>query len=276
MKVSAVILNYNDSRRVIDLALLLEKQGIFDTIVIPDNGSDEANVVLLKELDGHPSIRVILNQKNLWFSGGNNIALQSLSADEPDYVCLINSDIVVESDVLQHLLGFLESHPDYGVSTCQMMEYGKPMQCHYDFPTVRHYVAECLGFTKLFHLKPKHIEHKQGFDKVDYARSSLWMVRYKSFSEVGFFDEGTKLYHIETCVGLKMKGIGKSFAVLPEDTYQHNHIYKEGYKMRGYRDTHASVLYIFREYLNKNRLQLFICRCAYGIGLVIRKICRIK
>jgi|GEM_PF-5519412 len=275
MNCACVIVNYSDSARVVSLAKRLSEYHLFSSIVVSDNCSPIDQIEKLKELEGIDGIKLLFNSENKWFSGGNNEALRYLRNADIQYVCLINSDIEVDKETLTKLIEFLDSHPEIAVSTCQMYEGGEAMQCYYDFPTVRHFICECLGFTKLFKMRPKHYTDYGTYGLVDYARSSLWMVRFQDFSEVDFFDEKTKLYHVETCVGLKLRSIGKEFALLKDLSYQHNHIYTKGYKLRGYKDSYISLKYIFHTYLKKNKFQFFAMAAAYRLGIVIRKCLRV-
>ena len=275
MKVAAVVLNYNDSKRVYNLVKELVEYHFFDLIVISDNGSQDEDIKLINELKG-PAVEVLYNNANLGFSGGNNAALRYLDGKGIDYVYLVNSDVHVDKDVLEKSKAFLSEHQNVGIVSANMNEYGERKQNYYNFPTITHYCLDFLGFIKLFHVKPKLRSQFDGYILVDYIRSSYWCVRYEQFKQVNFFDLETRLYHIETCVGIKMNKINYDSAILINEQYDHNHIYKDGYKMRGYRDSYNSLKYIFRHYYHKNFIQMGVLACCYYIGILIRKVMRIK
>ena len=275
MRLAAVVLNYYDSKRVYDLVNELLSYKLFDLIVISDNDSKDENIGLINGLKD-PTIKVLYNKKNLGFSGGNNAALDYLKDQNIDYVYLVNSDVHVEKGLLIKSKEFLDKNDKVAIVSTKMNEYGEEKQNFYNFPTITHYCLDFLGFIKLFHVKPKIKEKHDDYILVDYIRSSYWCVRYEEFKEVNFFDLETKLYHIETCVGIKLDKIGYGCAILTNEKYDHNHIYKEGYKMRGYKDSYNSLKYIFKHYYHKNFIQMGFLACSYYIGLLIRKVMRIK
>ena len=274
MTSACVIVNYNDSERVIKLVNELYLFNLFKYIVVVDNNS------LVNEIEKLNRIKdkavLIYNKENHWFSGANNDGFCWLNDKHVDYVFTINSDVYVEKNVLQNLIDFIDKHEDISITSCQMIENNEKKQCYYDFPTISHSIVENLGIAKLFKLKPKHYFRRGDHIIVDYIRSSLWCIRFNALKEINGFDENTLLYHVETCVGLKMKERGYKSAILLDLEYYHNHIYKKGYKIKGYKDTYRSLLYIFKYYLHKSKLQIFIYKISFYIGLLIRKVLKIR
>ena len=275
MTSACVIVNYNDSKRIVELCNLLKSYKFFSYIVVVDNNSKvEERLELTTNLN---DVSVVLNNENCGFSGANNIGFNWLKDKGIDLVFTINSDVYVEKEVLIDLSNFLMNNVDYSIVSCQMLEYGVEKQCFYDFPSISKAVLENIGFIKLFKIKPKHfVDLKNGYLKVDYIRSSLWCCRFDDIIKIAGFDENTFLYHVETCVGLKLRDLGKSFAISTKLHYDHNHIYKKGYKIRGYCDSYKSLLYIFKNYYKKHACSIFIFKLSYYFGLGLRKLLRIK
>lgn len=274
-KVAAVIVNYNDSKRIISLAKTLETYSILNKIVISDNNSSEEERRIIGEIENEV-VKVIYNNANLGFSGANNSALEYLKERDIDYVFTINSDVMVSKETMLKSIAFLEENKDISLVSAEMNEYGEKKQCFYNFPTIRHSIADNLGLIKIFKIKPKVIERYEDYYICDYIRSSYWCVNFKDFEKVGFFDLNTFLYHVETCVGIKLSRLGKKCAILSNERYEHNHIYKIGYKIRGYKDSYKSLVYIFKQYYNKNSFQLFLLKVSYHLGLFIRFVLRIR
>lgn len=272
---AVVIVNYNDSERISDLVKTLQSYNILKKIVISDNNSSEENRQIIDSIQSEV-VKVIYNNENLGFSGANNTALNYLKNCDIDYVFTINSDVMVSKETMLNSIEFLEKHEDISLVSAEMNEYGEKKQCFYNFPTISHSIAENLGIIKLLHIKPKIIEKNENYYICDYIRSSYWCVKFKDFAEVDFFDINTFLYHVETCVGIKLSRIGKKCAILSNESYEHNHIYKTGYKIKGYKDTYKSLIYIFKNYYNKNLFQLLCLKVSYILGLFIRFIMGIK
>ncbi len=272
---AVVIVNYNDSTRIMKLVKTLKKYHILKKIIISDNNSSDENLSIIDSIQDDV-VEIIHNKKNLGFSGANNTALKYLKKYKIDYVFTINSDVLVSKETMLKSVDFLDKHNNISLVSAEMIENGKKKQCFYNFPTIKHAIAENLGIIKLFKIKPKVIEVYNDYYICDYIRSSYWCVKYKDFEEIGFFDTNTFLYHVETCVGIKLSRNHKRCAVLLNETYEHNHIYKKGYKIRGYKDTYKSLIYIFKNYYKKSDFELLCLKMSYELGLLIRFVLRIK
>ncbi len=82
-------------------------------LIFVDNGSDPETVSFLTELaaDNAP-VKVILNEKNLGFAGGNNVGLAAATGQ---YMCLLNSDTVVTEGWLERLIKPMIDDPRLGL-----------------------------------------------------------------------------------------------------------------------------------------------------------------
>lgn len=60
-------------------------------------------------MPSHRKLRLVLNEKNYGFAGGNNIAINyALKALNPDYILLLNNDTIVEPNFLTELVKVAE------------------------------------------------------------------------------------------------------------------------------------------------------------------------
>ena len=274
MKNALILLNYNDTKRIFDLIKKFSNSDFFQYIIVSDNNSCE-DMDLLESFQNQKII-LLKNNKNLWYSGGNNVALNYLKNKDIDYVFLFNSDIDVSYDVLEKSIFFLEENKDFSIVSPLMNEYGNIVENYYNFPTILNSIKENLGLKKFFKSKVHSKKINDHCLEVDYIRSSFWCVKYNDFIDIDFFDESTKLYHVETCVGLKLRKKKKKCAILLDYSYDHNHVYKKGYKITAYKDSYKSLKYVFKTYLRKNVLQMFCFKVSFYIGLFLRKIFNIK
>lgn len=83
----------------------------FTTIVV-DNGSvDQSGLRLQQE---HPDIITLFSPDNKGFTGGNNMGFEYAIAHGFDYAMLLNNDTFVAPDFLEHLVSYLDTHPNVG------------------------------------------------------------------------------------------------------------------------------------------------------------------
>ncbi|MFV9677673.1 MAG: glycosyltransferase family 2 protein, partial [Methanosarcinales archaeon] len=74
-KVSAIMVNYNGKRLLAESLTALQNQ-IYPNleIILVDNGSSDGSVGYVKE--NFRSVKLIVNEENLGFSGGNNRGIE--------------------------------------------------------------------------------------------------------------------------------------------------------------------------------------------------------
>ncbi len=70
-------------------------------IIVVDNGSNEAEVMSLREIQG---IILIENEKNLGFTGGNNVGIKYAYEEGFDLIMLLNNDTTVDSGFVEPLI----------------------------------------------------------------------------------------------------------------------------------------------------------------------------
>lgn len=73
----------------------------------------------MEMLSAHfPGIRTIVLDRNYGFTGGYNRAMRKILSDSgtrPEYLLLLNSDILVRPGWLDELTGYMDTHPECGV-----------------------------------------------------------------------------------------------------------------------------------------------------------------
>lgn len=85
----------------------------WECILIDNASSDGSGEQLRNKYGDHPNFRVILNDRNLGFTGGNN---QGIELSRGNVIGFLNSDVIILDDSIQRLYDFLLSSPAYGVA----------------------------------------------------------------------------------------------------------------------------------------------------------------
>lgn len=108
-KVNIIVLTYNNlkiNKQCIESILTKTAYPNYELIIV-DNLSTDGTVEYLKELEskGNDHVRIIFNDENLGFAGGNNIGIQSSGGD---YYILLNNDTIVTrgwiSSLVKHMV----------------------------------------------------------------------------------------------------------------------------------------------------------------------------
>lgn len=98
--VYVIILNYNGYDDTIECVKSVEDSDYPNKkIIVVDNASkDESYDVLSKSLN--KNVVLLKSDVNIGYAGGNNIGIKYALEDGADYICVLNNDTIVKSDML--------------------------------------------------------------------------------------------------------------------------------------------------------------------------------
>lgn len=190
LRVSVVIATWNAADvlgRCLDSVLEQDVRGGHETIVV-DNASSDDTVELLRAYADR--VRVIVSDRNLHFSGGNNLAASEANGS---VLFLLNPDTeLLSEDVLDRLAAVAE-RPDVGIAGPRLRNPDGSLQrsCA-GFPTVLRAVVIGVG---LHHLLPDRLRARVApeFWSHDRPLATDWLmgaavaIRAEVFREVGGF-----------------------------------------------------------------------------------------
>ncbi len=187
--VVAVVLNFNgfeDSRLCV---LSLEAVAYPNlSIVIVDNASPDGSGPMLQKTFAHHT--VILSDRNGGYAAGNNIGTRYALEHNADYVLILNNDATVTPDILDHLVGYAEGHPEAGLLNARVYI---PGTTEIFSAAGRFNRLLCTGQNKGAISIEKH--ETEEVKETDYACGVLMLVRSKVFRDVGLMDEKYFMYH---------------------------------------------------------------------------------
>lgn len=109
--VALILLNWNTPAHTANCIASVKKycnELLFDIIIV-DNGSADDSVALLRAQ--YPDLVYIENGENLGFAEGNNRGLQYSIANNYTYSLIINTDTLVDEDIVAKLSDHLNNHP---------------------------------------------------------------------------------------------------------------------------------------------------------------------
>ncbi|OGN08197.1 MAG: hypothetical protein A3J46_00985 [Candidatus Yanofskybacteria bacterium RIFCSPHIGHO2_02_FULL_41_11] len=248
MQISIVTLNYNGSTETLKLLKSLKNQTDpnFEIIVI-DNASEEADFTNLQDQLIHsfslptlnvdnpqggtvlspPQVKVVRNSDNLGFSGGNNIGIRHALENGSDWVVLLNNDIWVEKDFIEHLRAVLSpknpltSLGQMGVIGIPLIEGGKIAyygQIQWLKPTLKHAY-------QLTSPDGKAIEDpRQSRDLPAYQLYAIGgaVVIYKDvFEKIGLLDENYFLYFEDADFSVRVQKAGFDISIAENLSVHH-------------------------------------------------------
>jgi GT2 family glycosyltransferase len=150
-------------------------------IVVVDNASSDGSTRIIRH--AFPNLPLITNEKNLGYSGGNNVGIRYALSHGADHVLILNNDALLEPDTLGYLVRTME--PDVAA-------VGGKVYLHKDHQRLWA-AGEC------FARRSYPYDHGQ-FDQprpVAYAVGCCILLNAVSLQEIGLFDEAFFLVHEE-------------------------------------------------------------------------------
>ncbi len=232
VRTSIITVNYRVAHLVRGLVESIEKYppaGTWELILV-DNSLDSGQASDLKAIaEGRGNVKAVVADKNLGFSGGNNLGIVHASGE---YLVFLNPDIVVRENCIATLVGHLESHAECGIAAPRVYWGDGGFQ-----PTGRAFPNPLTGLfgratilSKLFPNNPFtkkqliDLENASEPSEVDWAAGMAWAVRGKEFADAGGWDERYFMYWEDADVAFRYKhGMGMATHYVPSAEATHFH-----------------------------------------------------
>lgn len=221
MDLAIIIVSWNTReilRRCLQSVFASQTSKKFKVWVV-DNGSTDGSVQMIKEF--FPQSQIISNDDNVGFAHANNQAIKDSSGE---YVMLLNPDTVVEKDVFEALVNFLEKHPDIGAVGPRLLNPdGTLQESAYPKPTL------AREFWRLFHLDRFYCYAEYSMDKwsltvakeVDVLMGACLLIRRKVLDQVGLLDDNFFVYSEEVDLCTRIRDYGWRISWVPTAVVVH-------------------------------------------------------
>lgn len=210
-RVAIIIVAYKNLDDVERLIASIEAATFRDVeIFLIDNGSPQDislhELMTFKPASGI-SFTCIKTHQNLGYAGGNNIGVAFCQAQEFDYVWILNPDMEVSPQALDHLLQAAENHPEagvfggaifYGADKRKIQSAGGRLNFSLGLDASHRYNGQTKGALPQFPYP------------ADYITGASLFCRSSVFSGGNYIPEEYFLYFEEThwCQELRRQGIG--------------------------------------------------------------------
>jgi len=229
MKTSIIILNYNTKDITLNCikSILKNTRNVNYEIVLIDNASRDGSVKMLSEFSSkHKNIKFIKNKKNLGFAKGNNVGIKKAKGE---YILLLNSDTIIDSNVISGMTEWMDRHLEVGISSCKLLNKDGSVQGTGGYFPILHRVFAWMtiedipgmeNIIKPFHpLRSKFFYKNDKFyskaREIDWLTGAFLFVRKKVFEQVGFIDEDYFMYTEDTDFCYRAKTAGWKVMYLP-------------------------------------------------------------
>ncbi|MBO6576582.1 MAG: glycosyltransferase family 2 protein [Rhodothermales bacterium] len=205
-QVSVIIVSWN-ARHLLERCLPSVVATAYENVevVLADNGSTDDSVTWVRQ--HHPSVRVIEHGSNLGFCAGNNRAIEQ--TDSP-YVVLLNNDVEVEPDWLDHLIDEAEAQPKVAALQPKVLQFDERHLFEYAGAAGGHLDRFAYPFARgriFFDLEEDLGQYDEPAD-VFWATGAAMLLRRSALDTVGLLDEAFEFHmeEIDLCWRLQRAG----------------------------------------------------------------------
>ena len=250
--VSFIILNYNSSELTLKCVKSIEKyvpSGSYEVIVVNNGGSEEQRRMVSEAFVGTPH-RIVECRWNGGFGLGN---MFGANVARGEYLCFLNSDILLIEDCITPLCAYLEQHPDVGCITPQQFNAkGERVSSFNHAPGLRHdLIGDSLAerwFPKRYPSRKRDYTGHEPF-AVTQINGCFMLFSATAFWKIGGFDTNIFLYFEEYDLAVRLRRQGFQSVLHPEYKFQHIHgatIRQK--KSMALRELFISKMYVFRKH----------------------------
>jgi len=194
-------------------------------LILVDNNSSDNSALFVEQ--NYPQICLIKNDKNLGFSKANNIGIEISTGR---YILLLNSDTILNENVLPDLIRFMDEHPKAGACGVRLLSPDGTVQ-PFSFgndPTLGYLIKRAA--TKFLLKKPCHNWNLEYVFEPDWVSGACLMLRSEVIRLTGPLDENIFMYFEDNDLCLRIRNAG----------------------FKIYYNPHISVLHIGGQSLKKN------------------------
>jgi predicted lipopolysaccharide heptosyltransferase III len=202
-KMSIVIVSYNTVDMLFRCLRSIHTQnGVTHEVIVVDNASQDGSIEMIRR--SFPWVRLIRNRRNLGFARANNQALPYCSGE---YIYFLNPDTEVHAGGLQHMIEYMDLHPDVGLAGTHILNPDNSPQ-----PSVEtRYPGERYARRELQGLK----------GDIAWVLGATMVARRSVIREVGGFDDRFFLYGEDLDLCLSIRRNGWRIGYIPEAVVVH-------------------------------------------------------
>lgn len=192
-----------------------------------DNDSEDNSIEAFKK--SFPEITYIQNDKNLGYSGGNNVGIKRAIEDGAEWVILLNNDTTIKSDTLEKLVSLTDKY-GYDIASPKIYFYPE-REFHYnqyldsERGKVIWYAGGRIDWANII---PKHIgvdefDHGQWeqAQETEFATGCCMLIKATVIKTIGMLDDTYTAYFEDTDYCMKAKKAGYKVGYIPQSKMWH-------------------------------------------------------
>ncbi len=231
-KIAIAIVAYNSVEKLPDcLASLAVQDYPAESIefIFVDNASTDNSLEIINNF--FPLARVIKNQNNIGFAGGNNQAYELANDLNVDYLVLLNDDTIVDPAWLKNLIALAETDPQIGAVQAKLLLWPEK--------NLINSYGNALTFLGFGYCNDYRQPDKSGLPagqagdpfEVPYPSGGAAAIKMRALEKIGLFDDKLFMYHEDVDLGWRLRLLGYKVLLNPQAVVYHKYSFaKASYK----------------------------------------------
>jgi GT2 family glycosyltransferase len=212
-KITVIILNWNGKKFLAGCLEAVRKQTYPDlAITVVDNASKDGSVEYLRK--EYPDVRLVINDKNLGFGGGNNSGIRDCKTP---YLVILNNDTDMYPECIAELKKAMDRDPRIGASASRIML--KFEENRLDAAGI----SVCADGLALGRGRMEPPEKYAREEEVFFASDCCTLYRKAMLDEIGHYDEDFFAYADETDLGWRARARNWKCMYVPTAVVNHHH-----------------------------------------------------
>jgi GT2 family glycosyltransferase len=214
--VSIILLNYNGLAYIRNCVYSVLKSDYTNfELIIVDNNSTDKSIDIIESDYNDDRIKIVRNDKNLGFAGGNNLGAQYAKGR---YLALLNIDTIVDSQWLTELVRLMEYDSSVGIAQPKLLSLSN--KSIYD--SAGDYID---FFGNCFRLgggwEEKDVGQYDTIHEIFSARGAALLTRKEIVENIGLFDEDFFMNFEDIDFSWRVRLNGKRVVFVPRSIVYH-------------------------------------------------------
>ena len=187
-RITILLLNWNGYADTFDCINSILKINYKNyEILLVDNGSDYKEYEKITSLNSKATL--IRSEKNLGFSGGNNLGIELALNSGADYILLLNNDTVVEPNFLEPLLEVFKKETEVGIVAPQINYFNEPQKIWSSGGNISKIRGSGFAYSDKIE---DNVDQEN--KSVTFVSGCCMLIKKEVFEKIGFFDDNFFLY----------------------------------------------------------------------------------
>lgn len=210
-----------------------------------------------------PNVTILPQEKNLGFSGGNNLGMQWAIDNGFDYVFLHNADGYLDAKVMEEMVKAMEADIKIGQSQAMVLMYPEKHLINTTGNLLHYLDIGCCGDFR----KPISEQKLPTVYDVGYVSGAATMMRIDLLKKYGLWCEDFFMYHEDTEYSLRLKVRGYRTVAVRDAVFYHEYKFSKNVQKFFWIERNRYVLkYLF--YRWPTIILMLPLEVLYNLGLL--------